>query len=69
MRRRLWLLAMSAVTLISLNTQQARAAGEGGGEGTCKPGGGHVLPQYCQSGCCSGWCDRCDADGHYVCAA
>jgi hypothetical protein len=69
MRRKLWLLATSVVTLLSLSTPQARAAEEGtGGGGTCKLGGGHVLPQYCQIGCCSGECNACAADGHYVCA-
>lgn len=69
MRRKLWILAMSVVTLVSLNTSHARAAEEDlGSGGACKLGGGHVLPEYCQIGCCSGWCNACATDGHYVCA-
>ena len=66
MLKRIWILAMSSITLVCVSTT-ARAAEEGGGDG-CWGRDAHAEEQECATRCCTHLCYACHADGHYLCS-
>ena len=64
MSKKLWICAMGVLAIagsIAPATVQSQAL-------ACFHNGEHVNKDRCSSDCCSGSCNACPTDGHYICA-